>query len=86
MIAGIGRATLKWTAPSSDGGSSITDYRIQYSRDGGKAWATFADPVSTTPTVTVTRLVNGTRYVYRVAAINAAGTGPFSSPSDPTLA
>jgi titin len=86
VMAGSGRATLKWTAPASDGGSSITDYRIQYSRDGGKTWATFADPVSTTPTATVTRLIKGTRYVYRVAAMNAAGTGSFSSPSDPTLA
>jgi hypothetical protein len=33
--------------------------------------------------VTVTGLVNGTTYTFRVAAINAIGTGPQSAPTDP---
>jgi predicted phage tail protein len=73
---GDGEVTLSWL-PSSDGGSPVTDYLVQYSSDGGSTWTTFADGVSTEPETTVTGLVNKTVYVFRVAAINDVGTGSF---------
>lgn len=59
----------------SDGGAAITDYLVQISGDAGKTWATVADGVSTATSATVTGLTNGTSYIFRVAAVNAAGTG-----------
>jgi hypothetical protein len=72
---------LTWNAPPSNGGAAITDYLIQYSSNNGRTWRTFNDGVSTTRAVTVTGLTNGTRYVFRVAAVNVAGTGAFSARS-----
>jgi len=77
--AGNAQATVSWTAPADDGGYSITDYAVQFSSNGGTSWTTFADSTSTTTTATVTGLTNDTAYVFRVAAINGAGTGPYSS-------
>jgi len=70
---------LSWTAPTA-GESDITDYTIQYSTDDSN-WTTFDDGVSTSTTATVTGLTSGTTYYFRVAAVNSAGTGDFSSSS-----
>ena len=77
--AGNAQATVSWTAPVDNGGYAITDYAVQYSSNSGTTWTTFADGTSTANTATVTGLTNGTDYVFRVAAINGAGTGPYSS-------
>jgi hypothetical protein len=74
-----GSVTLGWVAPSSDGGSAITDYVVQYSSDSGSAWTTFADGTSASIGATITGLTNGTAYQFRGAAVNAIGTGPYSS-------
>ena len=76
--------SLSWTAPSN-GGSAITDYLIQYSSNGGSSWTTFADGTSASTTATVTGLTNGTSYVFRVAAVNIAGAGNYSSASSPVV-
>jgi hypothetical protein len=77
--AGNASATVSWTAPASNGGYAITDYAVQFSSDSGDTWTTFSDGTSTTTTATVTGLTNGTAYVFRVAAINAAGTSDYST-------
>ena len=76
--AGNGRATVAWTAPASTGGTPITDYLIQYSRNNGTTWTTFADGMSNATSATVTGLVNGVAYVFRIAAVNAPGKSAFS--------
>jgi hypothetical protein len=81
-VAGNAQASLSWTAPTSNGGTAITDYTIQYSSDGWATWTTFADGVSTGTTATVTGLTNGTDYSFSVAAINSVGTGTFSAQSN----
>ena len=72
---------LTWTAPSVDGGSPVTSYRIT-----PYIGATAQTPV-TTPSAatgfTVTGLTNGTTYTFRVAAINSVGAGANSAPSPP---
>ena len=80
--AGNGQVSLAWTAPANAFG--ITDYVVQYRTNvPGSPWQTFADGTSATLAATVTGLTNGTAYVFRVAALNAAGTGDFSAESAP---
>jgi ELWxxDGT repeat protein len=74
-VAGDGQASLSWSAPASTGGSAITDYVVEYSADGGENWSALDDDVAPTTSVTVTSLTNGVSYVFRVAAVNAVGTG-----------
>ena len=77
-VPGDARVTLTWAAPSSNGGAAISDYVVQVSSNNGATWRPFADGVSTATAATVTGLTNGVRYVFRVAAVNAAGTGAAS--------
>jgi len=73
--------SLSWNSPTSINGSLITDYVIQYSSNSGSSWTTFSDGTSSSTSAIVTGLVGGTSYIFRVAAINLAGTGSYSSNS-----
>jgi hypothetical protein len=81
--AGDTQVSLSWSAPDN-GGASITDYVVQYSTNGGTNWTTFADGTSGDATAVVTSLTNGTAYTFRVAAVNSAGTGSYSSAASVT--
>ncbi len=71
---------LSWTAPTDNGGSTITGYMIERSADSGSTWSTIVPTTgSTGTTYPDTGLTAGTTYTYRVSAINAIGT---SSPSN----
>src|SRR5690349_20464506 len=41
---------LSWTAPSNNGGSAITGYKIERSTDGGTTWNTIASNTGSTAT------------------------------------
>jgi hypothetical protein len=75
--AGNGSVTLTWTAPSDDGGATVTGYRIY--RRIGTGTATVLTTVGNVQTYTNTGLTNGTTYFYQVAAVNSAGAGPPSN-------
>lgn len=70
---GNGAVTLDWDAPSSNGGSAITNYTIQFSLDGVTGWTNFNHSASTNTNIRVTGLTNGTPYYFRVT--------PFSNVS-----
>ncbi len=72
---GTAQASLAWTAPASNGGAAISDYKIEFSSNAGSTWTTFTRAASAATTATVTRLVKGTSYRFRVSAVNAAGVG-----------
>jgi hypothetical protein len=74
---GSGQVQLTWTAPASTGGAAIGDYVIEWSLDS-TTWTTVADGVSAATGFTVGGLSNATTYSFRVAAVNAAGTGAWS--------
>jgi fibronectin type 3 domain-containing protein len=68
----VGAASLTWVAPTSDGGSPITGYQIYRSTSTGTEVPYLVVPA--TPTwYTDTNVVVGTRYYYRVTALNALG-------------
>ena len=77
-FAGDGVVALFWVAPSVTGGVLVTDYVVEYSSDGGATWSVFADGVSTSTFAVMTGFSNGTSYVFRVSAVNSAGTGAVS--------
>jgi hypothetical protein len=80
-LPGDGRATVSWTAPSSDGGSPITGYEVtSYVGYNPLSTQLFS---STATTQLVTGLTNGWKYRFRVRAINAAGNGPYSTVTNP---
>lgn len=85
VTAGNGQLSVAFTAPSSNGGGTITGYH--YSLDGGNNWVTNAS-ISSGPFI-ISGLLNGTMYTIALRAVNAAGYGassgtiagtPFSSP------
>src|ERR1035437_9117659 len=73
--AGDTSATVTWSTPGSDGGSAITGYWI-YPSSGPNI------NVGVVTSYTVTGLTNGTAYAFKVAAINAVGTGSQSGSSN----
>ena len=79
------KITISWSPPKSDGGSPITGYIIEKKETSSTRWTkAVRDSVSDT-TLTVKELIEGKEYEFRVAAVNKAGTGPFSEPSEPRI-
>jgi hypothetical protein len=79
--AGDGQADVSWNAPDADGGSTVTGFPVEWSTDGGVSWVSASMCSGTATACTVTGLINGNGYIFRVAATNANGTGPWSDPS-----
>ena len=76
---------LAWNAPSSDGNSAITGYRIEVSTNSGSSWSDLvADTGSSSRTYSHMGLSAGTTRHYRVSAINAVGTGNPSGVANAT--
>jgi Fibronectin type III domain len=70
-------ATVRWVAPSSNGFSGITGFVITVVSTGAQV------TVGNVDHGTVNGLTNNVPYSFTVAAVNAAGTGPASSPTSP---
>ena len=74
---------LAWMAPTDDGGAEIVGYRIQVSTTNGLTWNTLVSNTESAATAyTHAGLEPASTRHYRVAAINAVGTGPDSNVDD----
>ena len=78
------RIDLSWSAPSDDGGASITGYKIEVSTNGSSWSDLVANTRSTSTSYTHSGLAAGTTRHYRVSAINSAGTGTASNVDNAT--
>jgi hypothetical protein len=86
-VAGIGEATVSWTAPTKANAAPITGYAVtayysnstQYEENLSLPSQTFN---STATTQTISGLTTGTAYTFKVAAINRVGIGVQSHKSN----
>lgn len=69
---------LSWLTPYNNR-SSITDYLIEFKRTEDSMWSLYPDSINTTTNLLVTGLVNNHDYEFRIAAINAIGTGLYGT-------
>jgi hypothetical protein len=79
-------AIISFSASSSNGGSAITNYIVQYSSNNGTSWRTFNRANSTaTSNITVNVLLYRSSYIFRVIAVNSVGSSiPSNSSSSIT--
>ena len=75
IASGNERLVVNFVAPTSNGGSPITNYAYSF---GGSVWTTVRVPQTNSPLI-VTGLTNGRSYSIRIRAINANGLGAVSS-------
>ena len=77
MPSGYVRVT--WDLPDDDGGAEITDYLMQDSTDG-ETWRDLSTGHDTNRVYQTGGFATGTPRWFRVAAVNAVGQGPWSTP------
>ncbi len=74
--SGAGSITVTWGAPSGNGGSAITNYKIYRSTTSGSE--TLLTTLGAVLTYTNSGLPGNTSYYYKVSAVTAAGEGSQS--------
>ena len=92
-MGGDGQLVLSWAAPTTDGGSAVTGYRIEWASTlTVEAISGMVLTPGLSTTYTLTGLINGGSYSVTVAAVNAEGIGtattavlgtPYTLPSPP---
>lgn len=68
-------ATIRWSPPVNSGSFPVTHYRVVAAPGGGTC-------LTTTTSCTVGGLAPGGTYAFTVTALNGAGWGPVSTPSE----
>lgn len=83
----ITQINLSWTAPSDNGGTPVTGYKIERSTDSGTTWTVLvANTAGSGTTYSDSNVLPLTTYTYRVSAINSVGTSqPSNTASSTTM-
>ncbi len=82
---GFGQVTLRWSAPTDNGGSPIVGYEYTYSSGPSgsetdkRVWYPIPGSTGSTTSYTVTGLRNGHSHTFKLRAVNAAGRKGTSS-------
>ncbi|MGA2654157.1 MAG: fibronectin type III domain-containing protein [Terracidiphilus sp.] len=85
--------SLSWSAPSSTGGSGLTQYLLYDRFTGSSTFALYASTTASQTNATATSLTNGQSYDFEVLAQNIIGTStasnivsstPYTIPNSPT--
>jgi len=79
-MAGVGSATVTWTAPANNGGTPIIGYTISASPGGATTQVS-----GSTTLVIFNGLTPGTSYTFTVVAANMIGSGKASHPTVPVF-
>lgn len=74
--------TVVWSRPVADGGSEVSGYILEKRDKKSLGWFKVLKETIRDTRQKVTGLMENSDYQYRVCAVNAAGHGPFSEPSD----
>uniref|UniRef100_A0A8D0PMP9 Myomesin-3 n=1 Tax=Sus scrofa TaxID=9823 RepID=A0A8D0PMP9_PIG len=76
---------LKWEPPLYKGAGPVTGYLVSFQEEGSEQWKPVTPhPISGTH-LRVSDLQPGKTYVFQVQAVNSAGPGQPSMPTDPVL-
>lgn len=76
LIEGVGHLEVQWSIPDNDGGSPIIQYWI-YKGTSPFVLEKITEVDYTDQSYIDTNLEIGTRYYFRVSAVNSIGEGPF---------
>lgn len=82
-VASNAQVALTWNVPASNGGLTITAYKIYRSTVSGSE-TLLASPSGTGTNYTDLTPVNGTTYYYKVSAVNALGESALSGEANAT--
>lgn len=72
-----GQVTINWSAPASNGGASITNYKVYRGVTSGGE--TLLTTLSNVLTITDTGLTNNALYYYKISAVNSVGESALST-------
>ncbi|XP_072886513.1 immunoglobulin-like and fibronectin type III domain-containing protein 1 [Hemitrygon akajei] len=78
--------TLSWTPPKKIGSSGLIGYLIEKRKEGSNTWSVVTDHPITEKKWTVTDVVEGLKYEFRVIAVNSSGLGEPSCETEAVFA
>lgn len=73
---------LSWSPPLRDGGSKVTGYIVEKKKLGDDDWSKAANLPANATSATIDNLEPNGDYEFRIRAVNAAGPGDSSMPSE----
>ena len=79
LDASLTKVTVSWLPPEQTGGSPISAYYVQVSRDGGSVWSNAGQTNAAGRSVIITAPAKGTSSQYRVVAYTMAAYGNYSA-------